>query len=203
MGGMPEAREGEMAVRGARKALRDALEGREPEDVGGLPVFGEARGVFVSIHTYPAHELRGCIGFPYPLMPLGKALSKAACAAGLEDSRFAPVRAGELDSLVFEVSVLSVPKEMKIREPAARLQALKIGRDGLILEYGRASGLLLPQVPIEWNWNGTQFLEALCEKAGLPRDMWKSASARLFTFQAAVFEEQKPNGKVTLKKMIR
>ena len=69
------------------------------------------------------------------------------------------------------------------------LRRVRVGTDGLIIAYGRASGLLLPQVAIEWNFTPQTFLEAVCEKAGLPKDMWKSASAKLWTFQAQVFAE--------------
>jgi AMMECR1 domain-containing protein len=43
----------------------------------------------------------------------------------------------------------------------------------LIVKYGYNSGLLLPQVPVEYRWNEKEFLEYACEKAGLPKEYWK------------------------------
>jgi len=58
-------------------------------------------------------------------------------------------------------------------------------------------------VPIEWNWDEKEYLSHLCEKAGLPKNMWQSPSVSISSFEAQVFCENKPEGKVTIKKLIR
>ena len=67
---------------------------------------------------------------------------------------------------------------------------LKVGRDGLIIENGYHRGLLLPQVPVEQNWNLNEFLEGLCYKAGLNNDAWKYEDTKIYSFQAQIFEEE-------------
>jgi AMMECR1 domain-containing protein len=59
----------------------------------------------------------------------------------------------------------------------------------LYIRYGRNSGLLLPQVATEQNWNLREFLENVSMKAGLPKEHYKNQSAELFTFEAVVIEE--------------
>jgi uncharacterized protein (TIGR00296 family) len=78
--------EGAMAVRSARAAIEYAVAKRPKASLDLTPVFSEKRGVFVTITKNSS--LRGCIGFPYPVMPLGEAIVHAAGAAALEDPRF-------------------------------------------------------------------------------------------------------------------
>lgn len=163
----------------------------------------EKRGVFVTLESYPSHELRGCIGYPLPIKELAQSAVDCALAAAFEDPRFPPVEAGELAHIVAEVSVLSVPEELRVKKPEEYLKKIKVGRDGLIIHYGYSSGLLLPQVPVEWNWNEEEFLCQVCEKAGLPRSMWQSPSAKISSFSAQIFSEKAPGGAVEQKRLIR
>jgi AMMECR1 domain-containing protein len=45
------------------------------------------------------------------------------------------------------------------------------------------SGVLLPQVAVEWGYDETSFLEATCLKAGLPRDAWEDPAVRVSRFR--------------------
>src|SRR5208282_5025118 len=99
--------EGLLAVRLARGAIEYTIAKKPKPMVKLTPVFGERRGVFVTLTR--EGQLRGCIGFPYPVMPLGDAIEDAAVAAALEDPRFPGVGKNELGSLDFEVTVLTVP----------------------------------------------------------------------------------------------
>lgn len=203
MGRLLKPEEGRALVAAARSAIGRALGGPPADALPSTGIFGEPRGVFVSLHTHPGHELRGCIGAPLGREPLGRSLPRLALASAMEDPRFSPLRAGELSGVVLEVSVLSVPEAMEAADPASREKSVRIGRDGLIIEYGQNAGLLLPQVALEWNWKPREFLEAVCQKAGLPGGMWKSASARLYTFGAQIFAEETPGGKAAERRLIR
>lgn len=152
-------------------------------------------GVFVTIEYYPTKTLRGCIGFPHAYGPLSHSVVEAAISAAAEDPRFVPVSHYELDELTFEVSLLSEPKIVGKSE-SARLRSIKVGRDGLIIEYGFYSGLLLPIVAVEEKWNKLQFLEEVCLKAGLPKGYWKQPNVNLYKFETQVFREESPNGNV-------
>ncbi len=176
--------EGLLAVRLARGAIEYTI-ARKPKPMIMLtPVFGEKRGVFVTLTR--GGQLRGCIGFPYPVMPLGDAIENAAVAAALEDPRFPGVKKDELNSLDFEVTVLTVPVPLDC-EPADRPTHVDIGRHGLIARGYGTSGLLLPQVATEYHWDATTFLDHTCEKAGLPRTCWSQKNVEILTFEGQIF----------------
>jgi len=156
--------------------------------------FKEKRGVFVTLHTYPEKALRGCIGFPEPVLPLGQAVIESAKEAAYHDNRFSPLNKKE--KVIFEVSILTTPKIIKVKDSKEYLKKIKIGRDGLIAEIKPFRGLLLPQVPLEHNMDVEEFLNQTCLKAGLLEDSWKSKECKISSFQSQIFYEQEPNGKI-------
>ncbi|MEM2208222.1 MAG: TIGR00296 family protein [Sulfolobales archaeon] len=190
--------DGILLVRTARRAVEEYLQsGRviEPPDVGGVL---QARGMsFTTIRRISEGEyrLRGCIGYLSPVEPLIKNVITTALAAALEDPRFEPVSADELDQLVFEVSVLSVPRDME-STGRERAREVVIGRDGLVAEYRVYKGVLLPEVPIEYCWDEETFLSETCVKAGMSPDCWLSEKVRIKKFTARVFKETSPRGSV-------
>ena len=191
--------QGRELVKYARSVIELSFKKLRPETPAALrELFGEDRGVFISLHT-TKHELRGCIGFPEPVMPLGKAMLEASFAAAFEDPRFPPVQEKELGNIVVEVSVLTKPEQIKVKDAKEYLKEVKVGRDGLIMEKGYCKGLLLPQVPTEWKWDCEQFLCQTCRKAGLPPDAWTDPKTKVYKFQAQIFSETKPRGEVVEK----
>lgn len=172
-------------------------EARQPPSVPVLPAeFEERRGAFVTLKRFPSGELRGCVGYPLPTLALGSAVARAAIGAATEDPRFRPVRAEELGRLTVEVSVLTVPELVPGPDPSHRVAAVRVGRDGLIVEGFGTSGLLLPQVAPEQGWGPEEFLGGTCEKAGLPPDAWRDPGVRVYRFRAEVFAESSPRGDV-------
>lgn len=194
--------DGRTAVRWARAALAAQLHPPRPGTRGSLPappdapVFLEPRGVFVTLKRHPSGDLRGCIGYPLPHLPLADAIARSALAAATEDPRFVPVSGGELDRLTVEVSVLTVPVPLVATSPAAMIAEVRIGRDGLIVEGRGTSGLLLPQVGPEQGWSSEDLLDGTCEKAGLPSGAWRDPKVRVRRFEADVFAETAPGGPV-------
>ena len=136
------------------------------------------RGAFVTLKK--KGELRGCIGFIEPVAPLWDTVIQTAIYAASEDPRFTPVSPEELRELQYEISVLTPLK--KIDDP----KIVQVGRHGLVIVMGRNRGILLPQVPIENNWDREMFLDQACLKAGLPPDAWKKG-AEISIFEAIVF----------------
>ena len=136
-------------------------------------------GAFVTLKI--EGRLRGCIGNVLGDGPLFKTVARMAQAAAFEDPRFPPLSRDEFDELELEISILGPVTECPDPE------RIEIGRHGLILRKGVRSGLLLPQVPVEWNWDRKAFLEHTCAKAGLPGNAWKDPSAQLYWFEAEVF----------------
>jgi len=177
-----DLREGEKLVRLARKAIECHFKGEELKVKGGEPM-----GVFVTLLKHG--ELRGCIGFPQPILPLYEGVVEAAKAAAFKDPRFLPLEKEELDEITIEVSVLTKPEPIKPEE-------VKVGKHGLIVKKGFFSGLLLPQVPLEWGWDREEFLSQTCVKAGLSPLAWRGEDVELYAFTAEIFKEVSPGGKV-------
>ena len=192
--------EGEFLVHLARSVVKLYLtQGKRAPPPQSSPKLLEKCGVFVTLSTLNAvgeKDLRGCIGYPYPTSPLVEAVIDSALNATTEDPRFEPLTIAELDLIVFEVSVLTPPELIQTNNPKEYLSKIKVGQDGLIIQRGWHKGLLLPQVPLEWGWKEEEFLCRCCIKAGLPPDNWLTKDAKLYKFQALIFEEETPNGAV-------
>ena len=188
--------EGELAVRLARHAIEECLQNGKKTKPDNLPaVFRENRGVFVTLNKKAdTRELRGCIGRPYPVMPLGEAIILSAINAAREDPRFYPVEPEEIDDLVIEVTVLTVPERIKAK-PKEIPGKIAIGRHGLIVAANRCQGLLLPQVAVEHGFDCTEFLCQTCMKAGLMPDAWLNG-ADVYSFEGQIFEEISPGGEI-------
>jgi uncharacterized protein (TIGR00296 family) len=197
--------EGELLVKLARKAVDEYLQkGRMQEEPKDIPAkFRERCGVFVTLNKvqHGGRELRGCIGFPYSTLPLVRAVMESAINSATQDPRFPPVSLKELDHIVFEVSVLTPPKPIEVEKPTEYPSKIKVGQDGLIVERGYYKGLLLPQVPVEWNWNGEEFLCQCCLKAGLPPDHWLVKGTKVYKFSCIIAQESSPKGPVTINDM--
>jgi AmmeMemoRadiSam system protein B/AmmeMemoRadiSam system protein A len=138
-------------------------------------------GAFVTLNK--SDRLRGCIGYVVPMKPLQETVRDVAAMAAVRDRRFAPVVRAELDSLEYEVSVLSPLRRV------TDVTHVEVGRHGLLVKMGDAEGLLLPQVAAERGWDRMTFLQQTCVKAGLPPDVWKDDAADIFMFTAVVFGE--------------
>ncbi|MDP3066696.1 MAG: TIGR00296 family protein [Methanobacteriaceae archaeon] len=186
---MLKREDGELLLKLARDALElYIVKGEVLEVPSDVPeYFKENRGVFVTLHE--KGDLRGCIGYPEPVKPLIAALIEVALGAATGDPRFAPVNSHELDDIQVEVSVLTLPKLIEVKKPAEYLDKIKIGKDGLIIERGIYRGLLLPQVPLEWEWDLEEFLANTCMKAGMSPDCWLQEGTRIYSFQSQIFEE--------------
>ncbi len=188
--------EGELAVRLARKAIEECLKNGKKINPDNLPkVFKEKRGVFVTLNKKKgSKELRGCIGRPYPILALGEAIIVSAINAARDDPRFNHVKPEEINDLVIEVTVLTIPKRIKAK-PKELPEKIVIGKDGLIVAASMSSGLLLPQVAVEHGFDSTEFLCQTCMKAGLMPDAWLNG-AEVYSFEGQIFEEIEPCGEV-------
>jgi AmmeMemoRadiSam system protein A len=176
----------------ARESIASYFSDTEP-DTAKVAHLSEKQGVFVTLHKHG--DLRGCIGFPYPLYPLYKAVLLAAREAAFGDPRFSPLTQQELDEITLEISVLSVPEELKVKTAREYLGKVRIGSDGLIIKGMFGSGLLLPQVATEYKFTPEAFLECVCQKAGMEKSAWQNLSNRIFTFHAEVFNDGKRSRK--------
>lgn len=167
----------------ARKSIENIFTKTElPEIPKDEKLYNSKSGVFVTLAKNG--ELRGCIGFITADTPLNETIVESAELAATRDPRFHAVEKNELNNISIEVSILSEPFDLNSYDE------IEIGKHGLILREGMYRGVLLPQVPIEHNMNRDQFLSAICNKAGLPRDTWKQRDIKLKAFTATVFSEE-------------
>jgi AmmeMemoRadiSam system protein A len=147
----------------------------------------EARGVFTTL--YLGDQLRGCVGYVFPVAPLHQAVAETARAAAFHDPRFSAVTEEEAGNLSIDLSVLSLLHR-------ASSEDVLVGVHGLVVSMHGRRGLLLPQVPLEHHWDRETFLAHTCIKAGLPADAWQHG-ALLEVFTAEVFgESNKARGSV-------
>lgn len=142
------------------------------------------RGAFVTLQAHGV--LRGCVGRAQADRALADAVRAMTVAAASEDPRFAPVTLPELPHIRLEISVLTEPVAL---EPGRR-GGVVVGRDGLIVQRGGLSGLLLPQVAVEQGWSAEQFLAATARKAGLAPLAWREPDTQVLAFSADVFGEE-------------
>ncbi len=140
--------------------------------------FTAPRGAFVTLTK--KGELRGCIGFIEPVMPLHKTVQDCTVYAASEDPRFPAVTAAELKDIAVEISVLTPLR--RIDDP----RLVQVGKHGLVISRGERKGLLLPQVAVEFGWDREEYLAEACLKAGLPADAWRKG-AEVYVFEAIVF----------------
>lgn len=199
MGGKLGLVEGRKLVKLARKSISYFIAtGSLYREKAPNEKFLEKRGVFVTLNSYPSGDLRGCIGLPYPVKELWNAVIETAVSAAFNDPRFPALKSSELPNITVELSVLTKPERV---EKENLLEKIKIGEHGLIVERGNQSGLLLPQVAVEYDWNAETFLDQACLKAGLFEKAWRLDDTIVKTFSAQIFKEEKPEGKIVKEKL--
>ena len=187
--------EGKFLVKLARRTIETYLQTGEKIPAPKVPPkLREPRGVFVTLTE--RGELRGCIGHPLPQMPLVEATMDAAISSATADPRFTRVSLEEMREIKIEVSVLTPPEQIQVKDPREYPKKIEVGKHGLIVEWAGFAGLLLPQVPLEWKWDVEEFLSQTCVKAGLPPDHWLHEGVRISRFSVQVFTETEPSGEV-------
>ncbi|MBN2134164.1 MAG: AmmeMemoRadiSam system protein B [Acidobacteria bacterium] len=139
-------------------------------------------GVFVTLKM--RGNLRGCIGFVTGREPTYKAVMANAVNASTHDPRFSHVTPNELNKIDIEISVMTPLEKVK------DVSEIEVGKHGLVMKKGYNSGLLLPQVPVEWKWTRDEFLTQTCRKAGLSGNCWKDKDTEILKFSAQVFGEK-------------
>jgi uncharacterized protein len=164
----------------ARQALEARVTGGRAPAVACTGPFALRCGAFVSIHR--GENLRGCLGRLTCDSALGRTLARLGAAVADSDPRFPAISPLELPFLQIEISLLSPER------PIAAIDDIEVGRHGLIVEQGRARGVLLPQVATDHAWDRETFLDHACVKAGLPRDTWRTG-AHILVFEAFIFSE--------------
>jgi hypothetical protein len=166
----PSARDALLEL--ARKSIVHGLRTGSPLGVDPFHFPPELRpwgASFVTLRRGGA--LRGCVGELEAKRPLVASVAHNAFLAAFRDQRFRPLDASELDDLEIHVSVLTPPTPIDAASRDELLAALRPGVDGLLIQDGSHRATFLPAV---WESlaNPADFLAALEQKAGLPREHW-------------------------------
>jgi len=135
-------------------------------------------------------DLRGCIGALEASLPLAEDVSEHAAAAALNDYRFPQVLPQEVDFIEIEISRLTAPIALEYKDPLELLSLLRPGIDGVVLRDGLRRATFLPQV---WEKipDPAMFLDHLCDKMGVPFDLWRRKKLSVLTYQVEEFQELK------------
>lgn len=182
-------------LRLARVAIEDALHGdgrlaRLLARTALPPELEQPRAVFVTLTSCAekreVEALRGCIGSLDATRSLVRSVIEVAPKTALEDPRFPPLAADELERVRIAISVLGP------LEPLDRIEDLVVGRHGVRLECGAARSVFLPQVAPEQGWSRQDLMRELSRKAGLADDGW--TRARLGVFETESFSEEECTG---------
>lgn len=174
--------EKDILIKAAREAIRAELENKEMPaiDYSAFPQLKLKLGAFVTLKL--EGNLRGCIGYIIGQLPLFETVTELAKQSAFGDPRFDKLTGDEFEKVSIEVSVLSP------FEPIKDYDEIEVGKHGLLLDEG-GRALLLPQVAVEQNFDRSQFLTALCHKAGLYGEYWKERKLNIKVFTALVFGE--------------
>lgn len=147
------------------------------DELANLPVLG----AFVSFKK--RGRLRSCMGYMSEGVELARALKSSAISAAREDPRFPPIDPSEFYDLDLEVWALGGMREIEAKGAKERIEAIRVGRDGVQIVGRGRRGLLLPSVAVELGWDAKRFLDGVCDKAGLSRDAWAADDVQLFAFE--------------------
>lgn len=172
--------ERKLLLEAAHEAILSALQGREVSLVTSSLHLSQPRGAFTTL--YCGRKLRGCVGYPAAQLALFRTIIETARAAAFDDPRFVPLAIEEARDVAVSISVISPVKPISADE-------VEVGRHGLLISDGINRGLLLPQVPVEHEWDRITFLEQTCRKAGLPLNAWETTGVSIEAFTAEVFSD--------------
>jgi AmmeMemoRadiSam system protein A len=171
-------------LRLARQALHEYLDtGELPQHHTDSPALLERRAAFVTLWSRDSGELRGCRGEAYPRVSLIDSVVQMAIAAARDDPRFTPVTAEEVPDLRIEINALTPMKPIRPDE-------VVVGRHGLRIVSGGATGLLLPEVPVRYGWDREEYLRWVCKKAGVAPDTWQGEDVQLYCFESEAWAEE-------------
>ena len=171
------------------KAVVDAAVLDEPVEAELSPQIADAPayGVFVTLNRKAM--MRACRGHwggssenSDDPKTLGQLLRSVAADAATRDTRFPRICVRELELLSVDVSIMHSPGAIEAVGDA-RIDAIKVGKHGLVISHPQGRGLLLPHVATQSNWDAKTFLDQVARKAGLDADAWREDAAELMTFQ--------------------
>lgn len=170
----------------ARDAINNKLEGKRFSADKIPKKLKERRAVFVTLTING--ELRGCIGSLEAREELYKDVINNAVNAAFFDPRFFKLTKEELLHVKIEISVLTPMKRFDYKNADELVEYLEKNKPGVYIKKGFYSATYLPQVWGHFS-RASDFLDSLCEKAGLDADEWKAGRLDVSIYNVEEFEE--------------
>jgi AmmeMemoRadiSam system protein A len=140
-------------------------------------------------------KLRGCIGsLDSQQQPLFLNIIENAMRAAIADERFEPMIADDIAGTKIEVSIIKEArnefKQIFYRDGSELLGKLVPGEDGVVVTWRNKSAVFLPDVWYQFK-NPKDFMNALCEKAGISSTAWErpSLGVKVEVFHTDSFSE--------------
>ena len=147
------------------------------------------QGVFVTLYEDKSEQkLRGCIGIPFPKFSIGEAIAISARDSASKDPRFKPVSREELSTIHIVVEILSEISPIVCSDLNSLKTQIKLGQDGLIVKYMDRSGLLLPDVPVKYNWDVEEYIYPLLIKARIHKNIEYNDHLEFFRFTSIIYK---------------
>lgn len=151
----------------ARAWLIAALVGQAPKG-DPLPahfLHSELDSVYISV--YIDGQVRGCMGCQTGVLEDDLALLTEQV---LGDQRFSPpLSANDIDSLVVKASLLYQPLEMGNWAADEVMHPVRFGEQALMVYQHDRSGILLPEIAVNYNYSAHQYALEVIDKAGITR----------------------------------
>jgi len=154
------------------KIARNSLENHF-DNVKEQPVTNNSEKAATFVTLTKNGQLRGCVGTLLAFETLELSIIHNVLAAAFNDDRFPPLTKSELSTIKIEISILFPQQQINYADSEDLLNKIIFGQDGISIKYRNQSSTFLPQV---WDQisDKKEFLNALCEKAGLPENFWQS-----------------------------
>ena len=173
----------------ARETIKTKFSGKKfVIDANKIPLELKNHGaVFVTLEINS--KLRGCVGHLKPCQPLYQDVIENALSAAFSDPRFLPLTAEEFEKVDIEISVIGKIQIQNYQDESDLLSFISKNKPGVIIEKNSRSATFLPQV-LQDLANPTDFLSALCNKAGLNFYDWKN-NCKIKTYTVEKFSTKK------------
>ncbi len=184
----------------SRKVIEDYFNEAEPDinkfiskDMNRL--VNKETPAYITLLKYPSMSFRGSSGHIMPIISLKEAVKELAVKAAFMDRRVFPLMESELSDTILELTILNEPKLIEVKSFSEYPKRIKVGRDGLVMEYNYVKAVLLPQVAVRRGWNEKEFLSFALLRVGVnPMDV--DEKIKVYKFQAQVFREKEPGGRI-------
>lgn len=151
----------------ARALIKAQVTGSEPANTAALPsdLCPQLDSLYISVLV--KGQIQGCMG--KTIKALDQDVQILAQAV-LSDQRFAKqLNAQNVEQLVLKIYLLYAPLDLGPYAPEEVMNPVRFGEQALMAHQADKSGILLPDVPIVFNYDEKTYVAEVLDKAGITR----------------------------------